>query len=173
MSMTLTSSPIETPVTGREYSGGQQEPMQALAQFYRALNERDIDMMRRNWINSGEAAMDNPLGGIKRGWSEISKTYEALFRSPGAYRFEFYDYTLHQSGDLFYVVGRERGELSANGHQMKLAIRTSRIFRRDAEGNWRQTHHHGSIDEPQMLAAYQQAVLGAISNTSSLTYSVR
>lgn len=61
MSMTLTSSPIETPVTGREYSGRQQEPMQALAQFYRALNERDIDMMRRNWINSGEAAMDKSV----------------------------------------------------------------------------------------------------------------
>jgi ketosteroid isomerase-like protein len=105
--------------------------------------------------------MDNPLGGIKRGWPEISKTYEALFRSPGVYRFEFFDYTLHQSGDLFYVVGRERGELTINAQPMKLAIRTSRVFQRDSEGKWRQTHHHGSIDEPQMLADYQQAVLGA------------
>jgi ketosteroid isomerase-like protein len=173
MSMMMASSPIQTPVTGREYSGGQREPMQALAQFYRALNERDIDMMQRNWINSSDAAMDNPLGGIKRGWSEISKTYEALFRSPGAYWFEFYDYSLHQSGDLFYVVGRERGELTVNRQPMTLAISTSRVFRRDEEGNWRQTHHHGSIDEPQMLAAYQQAVLGAISNTSSLTSAAR
>jgi ketosteroid isomerase-like protein len=173
MSMTMTSSPIQTPVTGREYSGGQQEPMQALAQFYHALNERDIETMRENWINSDAAAMDNPLGGIKRGWHEISKTYEALFRSPGVYRFEFFDYTFHQSGDIFYVVGRERGELSANGHQMKLAIRTSRVFWRDTEGKWRQAHHHGSIDEPQMLAEYQQAVLGAISNTSSLTSRAR
>jgi len=171
--MTMASNPIQTPVTGREYSGGQREPMQALAQFYRALNERDIGMIRQNWIDSSDAAMDNPLGGIKRGWSEISKTYEALFRSPGAYWFEFYDYSLHQSGDLFYVVGRERGELTLNGQPMKLAIRTSRVFQRDAEGCWRQAHHHGSIDDPQMLAAYQQAVLGAISNTSSLTSNAR
>lgn len=155
----MTSSPVQTPVTGREYNGGQQEPMQALTQFYRALNQRDIDMMRQNWMDSDQAAMDNPLGGIKRGWHEISKTYEALFRSPGAYWFEFYDYTLHQYGDLFYVVGRERRELNLNGQQMKLAIRTSRIFQRDSNGKWRQTHHHGSIDEPQMLAAYRQAVL--------------
>jgi ketosteroid isomerase-like protein len=166
------SEVIQTPVTGREYSGEQQEPMQALAQFYHALNQRDIELMRENWINSDAAAMDNPLGGIKRGWHEISKTYEALFRSPGAYWFEFCDYTLHQSDDLFYVVGRERGELVVNGQPRKLAIRTTRIFQRDTEGKWRQTHHHGSIDEPQMLAAYQQAVLGAISNTSSLTSNV-
>jgi ketosteroid isomerase-like protein len=170
MSTTMaSSSPTQTPVTGREYSGEQQEPIQAVAQFYHALNGRDIEMMRQNWINSDQAAMDNPLGGIKRGWHEISKTYEALFHSPGAYRFEFYDYTLHQSGDLFYVVGRERGVLSVNGQPMKLAIRTSRIFQKDTEGKWRQAHHHGSIDEPQMLAAYQQAVLGPISNTDALT----
>src|SRR6185437_10457063 len=155
------NSPIQVPVTGREYSGEQREPIQALAQFYHALNERDLGMMRQNWDNSEDAAMDNPLGGIKRRWPEISKTYEALFRSPGAYRFEFFDYTLHQSGDLFYAVGRERGELTVNRQPMKLAIRTSRIFQRDSEGKWRQTHHHGSIDDPQMLADYQLAVLGA------------
>lgn len=164
------NGPIQVPVTGREYSGEQREPMQALAQFYHALNERDLRVMRQNWANFEDSAMDDPLGGIKRGWPEISRTYEALFRSPGAYRFEFFDYTLHQSGDLFYVVGRERGELTVNGQPMKLAIRTSRIFQRDSEGKWRQTHHHGSIDEPQMLAAYQQAVLGA-SNTIALTFS--
>ena len=166
------NTPVQVPVTGREYGGDQREPMQALAQFYHALNERDLGMMRQNWDNSEDAAMDNPLGGIKRGWPEISGTYEALFRSPGAYRFEFFDYTLHPSGDLFYVVGRERGELTVNGQPMKLAIRTSRIFQRDSEGKWRQTHHHGSIDDPQMLADYQQAILGA-SNTTSLTFSPR
>lgn len=164
------SSPTQTPVTGREYSGEQQEPMQALAQFYHALNSRDMEMMQKNWDNSDNAAMDNPLGGIKRGWREISETYEALFRNPGAYWFEFYDYTLHHAGDLFYVVGRERGELAVSGEPMKLAIRTSRIFKRDSKGTWRQTHHHGSIDDPRMLAAYQEAVLGAASNTNALTF---
>jgi ketosteroid isomerase-like protein len=136
--------------------------MQALAQFYRALNARDLEMMQQNWVNSADAAMDNPLGGIKRGWSEIKTTYEKLFNSNGTYRFEFYDYTLHEGGDLFYVVGRERGELDLSGQPMKLAIRTSRIFRRDTDTRWRQMHHHGSIDDPQMLATYQKAVLGRV-----------
>lgn len=152
--------PIQTPVTGNDYSGNQRDSLQALAQFYRALNSRDLELMQQNWANSADAAMDNPLGGIKRGWTEIRTTYRRLFESKGAYQFEFYDYTLHESGDLFYVVGRERGELVLSGQSLRLAIRTSRVFRKDTEGKWRQVHHHGSIEDPQMLAAYQEAVLG-------------
>jgi ketosteroid isomerase-like protein len=156
----MSNNPIQTPITGREESGDQRLALHALAQFYHLLNARDLDLMQQNWSNSAEASMSNPLGGIKRGWSEIQTTYEKLFGSKGAYRFEFYDYTLHESGDVFYVVGRERGELEVSGRPMRLAIRTSRVFRRDADRIWRQIHHHGSIDDPQMLAAYQQAVVG-------------
>lgn len=154
------NDPIQTPITGRENCDDQREARQALAQFYRALNARDLELMQLNWANSDESAMDNPLGGIKRGWSEIKTTYEKLFASKGTYRFEFYDYTMHEISDLFYVVGRERGELSVGGQPIKLAIRTTRVFRRDPDGRWLQVHHHGSIDNPQMLAAYQAAVLG-------------
>jgi ketosteroid isomerase-like protein len=154
------NTPIQTPVTGRENGGDQDEASQALAQFYHALNSRNLELMQQNWANSSEAAMDNPLGGIKRGWEEIRTVYETLFASKTAFRFEFYDYTLHETGDLFYVVGRERGEIDASGGSMQLAIRTTRVFRRDGSEKWRQIHHHGSIDDPQMLARYQEAVLG-------------
>jgi ketosteroid isomerase-like protein len=153
-------NPIQIPVTGHEDCGDQREAMQALGQFYRALNSRNLELMQQNWANSAEASMDNPLGGIKRGWTEIKTTYEKLFGSAGKYRFEFYDYTLHEGGDLFYVVGRERGELELGGRRMQLAIRTTRVFRRDAAGRWRQVHHHGSIDDSQMLSSYQEAILG-------------
>src|ERR1022692_4916498 len=129
----ISNATIQTPVTGREYNGDQREALQALAQFCRGLNSRNIEMMQQNWANSAEIAMDNPLGGIKRGWSEIRTTYEKLFDSKGAYRFEFYDYTLHEAGVLFYVVGRERGEIDVSGQPMKLAIRTSRIFQKGAD----------------------------------------
>ncbi|MFF4402980.1 hypothetical protein [Streptomyces sp. NPDC001404] len=39
-------------------------------------------------------------------------------------------------------------------------IRTSRYFRYEG-GFWRQYHHHGSIDAPDLLRAYQQAVRGS------------
>jgi ketosteroid isomerase-like protein len=100
------------------------------------------------------------FGGIKRGWSEIKSSYEKLFASRGICAFEFYDYTLHQASDLFYAVGRERGEPDIGGHPMRPTIRTTRVFRRDALEEWRQVHHHGSIDDPQMLRGCQNAILG-------------
>ena len=153
-------TPIQNPVTGSEDLGDHTQPLQALAQLYRALNSRDIAMMQQHWEDSPDAAMDNPLGGIKRGWQEIRTVYEKLFTGKSTYHFEFFDYTLHESGDIFYVVGRERGMIEVGGQKLNLAIRTSRIFRRGADRNWHQVHHHGSIDDPRMLAAYQELVLG-------------
>jgi ketosteroid isomerase-like protein len=147
---------IQEPVTGRERIADPAQPQFALAQFYRALNARDLTLMEQNWDSSPEAAMDNPLGGIRRGWLEIRQTYESLFAAPWIYSFEFWDYSLHRTADLFWVVGRERGRLSKDGESLDLAIRTTRLFR--WSGRWHQVHHHGSIDDPQMLARYLAAV---------------
>jgi hypothetical protein len=51
----------------------------ALSQFYRALHQRDITLMHENWEGADDVVIDNPLGGIKRRWSEISGVYESLF----------------------------------------------------------------------------------------------
>jgi ketosteroid isomerase-like protein len=153
----ISIAPIQEAVTGREELGDLSQPRQALAQFYRAINNRDLNLMSQNWTPSAEAVMDNPLGGIKRGWSEIRTVYERLFKFRSQYHFEFYDYTLHEAGDLFYVVGRERGWIEVDGTKLDLAVRTTRIFRK-IKGRWQQFHHHGSIEDPKMLAAFQNAV---------------
>ncbi|MBI5809702.1 MAG: nuclear transport factor 2 family protein, partial [Deltaproteobacteria bacterium] len=64
-----------------------------------------------------------------------------------------------ETAGMFYAVGRERGYFRLRGEEVKLAIRTSRIFQKIG-GRWRQVHHHGSIDDPQSLAVYQGAVMG-------------
>jgi ketosteroid isomerase-like protein len=150
-------TPVQQPITGRK-PADPATPLGALAEFYRAFNSRDLALMERNWESSAEAAMDNPLGGIKRGWPEIRAVYERIFKGPARVYVEFGDYTLHVANDVFWAVGRERGRFEREGKALDLAIRTSRVFRRDAAGRWRQVHHHGSIEEPQLLAAYQQAV---------------
>lgn len=148
----------QTPVTGREDENLLTPQLRALSRFYRALNSRDLALMAQNWAPGDQAAMDNPLGGIRRCWEEIRTVYERLFAGTGEYRFEFYDYSYHEAGELFYVVGRERGEYHRAGETvLALAIRTTRLFRL-LDGQWRQVHHHGSIDDPALLAAYQQAV---------------
>jgi ketosteroid isomerase-like protein len=153
----MAKTPIAEPITGREPLGALDEPVAALAQFYRAFNGRDLALMGDNWDKSDDVAMDNPLGGIKRGWPEIRAVYERIFAAAGRVRVEFYDYTLHRADEVFYAVGRERGTFESADVKLDLAIRTSRIFRR-VDGRWRQVHHHGSIDDPRLLDAYQKAV---------------
>ncbi len=156
--------PVQTPITGQEDLGDVSLPFNALVQFYRAFNTRDIALMAENWAQSDEIAMDNPLGGIKRGWSEIRQVYERLFSGPAAVYVEYYDYTIHETAEMFHAVGRERGSFRVGPDEITLAIRTTRVFRK-INDRWRQVHHHGSIEDPTLLARYQSAVLGRQTGT--------
>jgi ketosteroid isomerase-like protein len=151
--------PIATPIIGKECLVTNQSALYALTGFYSAFNSRDLAAMSRNWAQTADVVMDNPIGGIRRGWAAIREGYERLFTGPAEVYVEFYDYTLHDVGDLFYAVGRERGYFRVNGKQLGLAIRTSRIFHK-REGRWQQVHHHGSIEDPALLDRYQKAVRG-------------
>jgi hypothetical protein len=133
------------------------EPIAALQRFYRALNGRDLAGMEAVWDANEDSSMDNPLGGIRRGWLSIRKGYETLFAAKGSYHFEFFDYTLHVIGEVFLAVGRERGRIASGAASLDVAIRTTRFFRRRGDA-WRQFHHHGSIEDPDMLRAYLAAV---------------
>lgn len=151
--------PVQEAITGKEKQEGLLSPYQALVQFYGAFNSGNMQMMSENWAQSDEIAMDNPLGGIKRGWGEIQPVYERIFSGPAEVYVEYFDYTIHETADMFYAVGRERGYFRLGGEEITLAIRTSRIFKK-LEGRWKQVHHHGSIEDPQLLAKYQAAVFG-------------
>lgn len=149
--------PEQTPVTGREERKGLPAPLRALSEFYDAFNSRNLEKMSQNWAQTENIAMDNPLGGIKRGWDEIKAVYERIFNGPARVYVEFYDYTIHETGEMFYAIGREWGEFRNGDTIVPLAIRTTRIFRM-IEGRWQQVHHHGSIDDPELLSRYQSVV---------------
>lgn len=151
--------PIQEVITGKESLGDLSSPSQALIQFYCAFNSGNMQMMSENWAQSDDIAMDNPLGGIKRGWDEIRPLYERIFNGQAEVYVEYFDYTIHETTEMFYAVGRERGYFRLGDEEITLAIRTSRIFQK-VDGRWRQVHHHGSIEDPQLLATYQSAVVG-------------
>jgi hypothetical protein len=46
-----TIHPVQEPITGREEPGDLSRPEQALAQFYRAFNGRDLALAEANWDN--------------------------------------------------------------------------------------------------------------------------
>ena len=104
--------------------------------------------------------MDNPIGGIRRGWPAIREGYAKLFSGPAIVRVAFHDFVVQGNNDFYLFVGREKGYCETPSVRLELRIRTSRWFVK-MRGVWRQLHHHGSIDEPALLADYQRAILGA------------
>jgi len=133
------------------------EALEALNQFYKAFNHKDIKLMQKNWMNDSSIAMDNPLGGIKRGWKEIQTVYERIFSGPTEVYVEFYDFTIIDLDGGFCAVGRERGSATVGSKVIDLEIRTSRVFKRN-NGKYQQVHHHGSIESADLLHAYQTLV---------------
>jgi hypothetical protein len=144
-------------INGGEANIDPSTPTGALAEFYRAYNNHDLALMELNWLTSPDASMNNPLGGIRRGWPEIRQLYERIFASPASVRVEFYDYTIFNCESGFLAVGRERGLSHSVKTTLSLQSRTSRFFVLN-DGRWRQFHHHGSIDDPNLLKAYQAAI---------------
>jgi ketosteroid isomerase-like protein len=152
--------PIQQAIGGAGYDDGPaRDPVVALEQFYAAFNRRDLALMAAHWVAGEEAVMDNPLGGIARGWDAVRAVYERIFGAPVRVQVELHDYTIHEGGALCYAVGRERGTLERGDRRLALAIRTTRVFRR-VDGVWRQVHHHGSMDDPALLRTYQDLVRG-------------
>ncbi len=146
-----------TPITGYENYETKSSPYYALVEFYDAFNKGKMELMSNNWANIPDIAMDNPLGGIMRGWNNIKNIYERIFNGKAEVYVEYYDYKIHELGDIFYTEGRERGYFEIDGDKIELAIRTSRVFQRIGE-EWKQVHHHGSIESPELLHKYQSLV---------------
>jgi hypothetical protein len=122
------SKPVQEPITGNEQLEDLGQPEQAVIQFYKAFNTRDLNMIDENFAHSDEVAIDNPLGGIRRVADEPHKMYEAVFKSPADVHVEFWDYTIHRVGDIFWAVGRERGTYRDGDEVRSLNIRTTRTF---------------------------------------------
>jgi ketosteroid isomerase-like protein len=132
----------------------------ALESFYYALNNRDIAALRANWADDPLVQLNNPIGGIIRGADGVAALYEKVFAGELNLKVTFGD-VINYVGDRHAVfAGREVGSYTApDGTVIPLEIRTSRYFRYE-EGQWRQYHHHGSIDDTDVLRAYRRAVRG-------------
>lgn len=146
------------PISGCEEIKDISSPNSALVNFYSAFNSQSYQRMENNWLHNTEATMSNPLGGIKLGWDAIKEVYQIIFDGQATVYVEFYDYSIHSTDSMFLAVGRERGSLTTNNKQIDLSIRTSRIYVMH-ENTWKQIHHHGSIEKPELLEIYQSTVL--------------
>lgn len=148
-----------TTINGSEdLTNVENDKLGALINFYKAFNQRNMVLMQSVWLKSKEASMNNPVGGIMRDWKNIESVYVKIFHGKAKVYVEFYDFTIHSTETMFFATGRERGYFEVGNAKIELAIRTSRVFiKKDDE--WKQIQHHGSIDKPDLLKEYQDAIL--------------
>jgi hypothetical protein len=112
------------------------------------------------WSGDPLSQLNNPVGGILRGGDLIAELYGKIFAGSLNVTVTFADAVAYFGERHAVFAGRERGHYVApDGSRVPLEIRTSRYFRYEG-GCWSQYHHHGSIDDPDVLRAYQQAVRG-------------
>lgn len=147
-------------ITGEEPLAADGSALDALKGFYRAFNGKDIAALAANWAQGERPSMDNPIGGIRRGWPAIRGGYEKLFNGRAPVRVTFHDFTSDGGDDWHLFVGREKGVCVVGDTTIDVRFRTTRWFVK-IDGAWRQLHHHGSVEEPKLLADYQRAILGA------------
>ena len=134
-----------------------QGAVSALETFYYSFNNKDMEIFKKIWVQNDLIQLNNPLGGIVRGITTISDLYSKIFTSKADVWVEFSDIVSYQLNECVVFAGREKGSFSNEKDTVELAIRTTRIFAY-IDGNWGQIHHHGSIDDPELLRKYQAAV---------------
>ncbi|NUS00851.1 MAG: SnoaL-like domain-containing protein [Kribbellaceae bacterium] len=147
--------PDAGPRVAEARAAGREGALAALETFYYALNHKDLEVLVDGWADDPLVQLNNPVGGILRGRDAVRDLYKRVFAGSLNVQVTFGDAATYWLDDAVVFAGRETGTYLGD---RPLQIRTTRIFRYD--GSWQQVHHHGSIDDPAMLAAYQQAVRG-------------
>jgi len=109
----------------------------ALETFYYAHNTASRDLYRRMGIAGSAAHLLDRTVRI-----HVELTNIARYATPA----------------LVIFAGIERGSYEHEGIETPLEARTTRVFGFIEGQGWRQVHHHGSIDDPAALAAYQSTM---------------
>ncbi|MEU0089083.1 nuclear transport factor 2 family protein [Kribbella sp. NPDC006257] len=139
---------------------GREGALAALETFYYALNQQDLEILTAVWTDHELVQLNNPIGGILRSRAAVEELYRKVFAGGLNVQVSFGDAVTYWRADSVVFAGRERGSYQhPERGEVPLDIRTTRIFSYD-DGRWAQAHHHGSIDNAETLAAYQQAVRG-------------
>ncbi len=133
--------------------------MAAIETFYHAFNNRDLALFSKIWLPHPLIQLNNPLGGMIRGIDPINSLYEKIFNGQARVWVELKDIVCYESPEMVVFAGQENGEFTIHGETIDLKIRTTRFFGfYQADNQWFQVHHHGSIDQVALLDQYQKAV---------------
>jgi len=133
----------ESDVQGKK--DAEKQVMQAVAQFYIALNAMftgDLGPMKEIWSHADDVTYMGPSGGFQVGWSAVLEDWEsqAAMKLGGRVTPENIRITI---GRVIAVVHNyERGEnVGPEGRPLTVSIRATNLFRKEG-GKWRMIGHH-------------------------------
>ena len=109
-----------------------------------ALHNGDVEPRMALWSRSDPVTLFGAMGMSDAGWDTVSRTFRwvaSRFSQCTAYSFELL--AAGASGDLAYIVGFERADLSVDGGPpQSTKLRVTHVYRRE-EGEWKIVHRHG------------------------------
>ncbi len=130
-----------------------------LETFYYSFNNKDLETLTKIWYKDNLIQLNNPLGGMVRGINPTTAIYDKIFNGPANVWVEFTNIIYYETASMIVFAGMETGESKTKGTTLQLEIRTTRIFGySEDDDNWFQLHHHGSIDNAELLDKYQKAI---------------
>jgi hypothetical protein len=118
------SLPIE--ISGRETPAGDGSALDTLIDFYWSFNASDLRALAANWAEGEAPSMDNPIGGIRRGWPAIREGYAKLFGGPAMVRVAFHDFVAQGDNDYQLFEGREKGFRETPAVRLELSSATAK-----------------------------------------------
>lgn len=118
----------------------------ANARFYQAFLERDAEAMDALWARTHPVACIHPGWSALRGRARVLASWRGILSSPNAPRIRCSEPSVHQLGDVAFVVCYE--------HVQSARLLATNIYARE-DGEWRMVHHQAgpasgnADDEPE------------------------
>lgn len=111
--------------------------------FYRAFESLKIDAMEQVWSKDADIQCGHPGWRILRGWGPVMESWKRIFENTPSMQFTLTDVNIHISGEIAWVTLYENLNSSIQGQNFSVAILTTNMFQKSADG-WRMILHLGS-----------------------------
>jgi len=132
---------MEGTIIGNSKSG--QGPLEGNLTFYRAFESLDIRQMESVWAKGNAVGCVHPGWGLLTGWTDVMKSWSAIFENTSLMQFRITDAQAHLAGDYAWVVCVENVTSVSSGQVSEFRILTTNILISRGE-LWLMVHHHGS-----------------------------